>query len=1447
MKQKLLSYFLFFSKEKHSLRSTSNSKIYPAKKNSSPNYFGLYIILFLFSFGCVTKGFAGNNFKITFKHFNKKKDTKEYREYPSYALTASIKVVGSTSYCNSSAVGLRFDVLGGGNGTYTVIYSSAIGNAQPTTFTVVNYKNGETISFNQLSSTTKYTLVSVIEDSTGLAATISTAFVTITTFNPVLGAIIQPDCQKATGSVMITSLPSVPWTIKSTTGQLLANGATTSLLLTLPAGTKGITITRAAPQCISSYSFEIKAQPTSINAPVLNHAQLPCNKTSFVQDWGVDADATGYRIDVATDIDFTNFVPGYENKLLGKVTSETITGISPGGTYYVRLRAVADCITSTNSNISTVFTHTTTYNGAWSDGLPDISKNVIFDNVIYTLPSNIDACTCQVNSTANITVPGNLTIKVENGVSVLANGQLTFENNASLLQINDVPNIGNINYKRTTKQIRQADYVYWSTPVKPQKLIDVSPETEDDKYFINTAPGWQEVDRNSNMIVGKGYIIRGPESYSNTAKKDYTASFIGVPNNGTIYGESLTTGKYHLIGNPYPSALSADALINGNTVLNGTFYFWTHNTPVVLGGNYDYNADDYASYNLTGGLGTAKSAKSDPGNSDNPSDDRGIKPTGQIGSGQAFFVSTRLSGPVIFNNSMRTGGDNNSQFFKLSKGSKTTTVEKHRMWINLSNEGGAFKQLLIGYIQGATNSYENKYDGISLDANKYLDFYSINNANKFGIQGRALPLEDSDVVPLGYRTTVIGNFSIEIDEVDGLFKNKAIYLEDKTSNTYHNLKNGGYEFSTLAGIFNDRFVIHYIPNIIQTPVLSEVPELTCNQRSFILSWEAIKNASSYRIDVATDEAFTNFVIDYQDREVGAYTSEEITGLSGNKYYVRLRAMYNSVVSANSNIITVSTPTTIYNGEWSNGLPDSSKNIIFDNVDYTLSSDISGCSCQINANSKVTIPAGLTLKLENGLSVKENGSLTFENNASLIQINDVTNTGNIIYKRISTPMKTFDYTYWSSPVAEQKLNILSPNTSPNKYFSLYNNNWVSESGSASMTVAKGYIIGTPQSGKWPNGETVNFPYSQPVQFIGVANNGHFEFTAEKSGHKNLIGNPYPSALDADAFLNANSSILGGTIYFWTNNTSPQFIKYVLDDYACYNTLGGVAAAVSREPSGNTNILKPKGKIASGQSFMTESLTSGTVVFENNMRLEGENAQFFKHAKTASIERHRFWLNFTSSQGAFEQILIGYADGATNNYDNRFDGRDLSGNSYTSFYSVNQNDKLTIQGRALPFDNADVVPLGYSSLLGGYFTITLDSADGLFTDQNIYLEDKKLKVFHNLKNGAYSFFSFLGTYDNRFVIHYNQGSNKTHKFQEYNLPDSVDNQVIISAENDQININSLEQIIDQVFVYDLNGKQIYEKQKVNSNEFSTSKLVFNKQLLVVKVILQNGKTVSKKNIF
>ena len=488
--------------------------------------------------------------------------------------------------------------------------------------------------------------------------------------------------------------------------------------------------------------------------------------------------------------------------------------------------------------------------GSWSNGSPTRNKKLVFaGDYPPTIDPNVDieGCSCQVNAGVTVNINSLRTLTITNELKVLGKkgedaGSLTFEsdlfsnpsNSASLIQINNASNLnsGEIDYERyTNTAIRNTDYTYWSSPVAGYTLGGVSQnKTLWDKYYSYeptlTSEGWKQELATSLMKTGVGYIIRGPEQTGiPTPFSRYLATFTGIPNNGHHEINSIIANKSYLLGNPYPSAIDADAFLYQNAgVLSGTLYFWTHNIALGLAGNitnpgpgwaYTYSLNDYASYNITGGVGidtlSSTAAAVSPGSNKNV-------PTGKIAAGQGFFASSQIGIPItskiVFNNDMRVAGTsgNNSQFFKTKnpKGKTANIIEKNRVWLNLTNTQGAFKQTLIGYITDATNGYDNLFDGESFDANEFVDFYSVYEDKNLVIQGRALPFEETDEVPLGYRTTIDGNFTINIDQVDGSLTDQAVFIEDKLTNTVFDLKTGNYTFSTAPGTFNDRFVLKYM-------------------------------------------------------------------------------------------------------------------------------------------------------------------------------------------------------------------------------------------------------------------------------------------------------------------------------------------------------------------------------------------------------------------------------------------------------------------------------------------------------------------------------------------------------------------------------------------------------------------------------------------------------------
>ncbi|MFE3867391.1 T9SS sorting signal type C domain-containing protein [Flavobacterium sp. LS2P90] len=498
---------------------------------------------------------------------------------------------------------------------------------------------------------------------------------------------------------------------------------------------------------------------------------------------------------------------------------------------------------------------------------------------------------------------------------------------------------------------------------------------------------------------------------------------------------------------------------------------------------------------------------------------------------------------------------------------------------------------------------------------------------------------------------------------------------------------------------------------------------------------------------------------------------------------------------------------------------------------------------VGINAPIAIPAG-----------GGTGTLTLENNASLVQTNYTgANTINIIVKRNSTPIINDDYTYWSSPTTgSQTLLNFSPNTQADKFF-IFNNDWVNVNAlNTFFTPGIGYAIRSPEG----ISSSVAAPFS--FRFTGVPNNGPVSFfvtaitdTSGQPAGLRLIGNPYPSALNADAFIDANITGTGtlgktitGTLYFWTHNNTLSGNNYSGNDYATYTKAGGVGTPAASVGTGNSSV--PTKNIASGQGFFVEVDASGSIFFDNTMRgVTNTNTNFYKAASASKKQndselKDRIWLNLTNTS-AGSQALVGYMASATNGYDPGYDGMVYDDASPFALYSILGNDKLAIQAKT-DFVDTDVVPFGYAINTVGKATISIDHVDGLFLDnQMVYLEDKLLNVIHDIRTAPYNFSSAAGTFNERFVLRYTSKTLGTEAF------DLNENTVIIAKDKNELKIKSALETIKRVTVFDLLGRKVFDNDAINNNEFRTSNIALSKQAGLVKVTLTDGKVISKKVIF
>ncbi|AWA31310.1 hypothetical protein HYN48_15090 [Flavobacterium magnum] len=518
--------------------------------------------------------------------------------------------------------------------------------------------------------------------------------------------------------------------------------------------------------------------------------------------------------------------------------------------------------------------------------------------------------------------------------------------------------------------------------------------------------------------------------------------------------------------------------------------------------------------------------------------------------------------------------------------------------------------------------------------------------------------------------------------------------------------------------------------------------------------------------------------------------------------------------------TVTAPiiTTWDGNTWTNGYPVAGVKAVI-NANYTSVGDLTACELEINGGFDVNVLSGHDFTIAGKVTVSPTATVTFRNNANLIQIKDVANSGTITSKR-TAQMRRQDYVYWSSPVYPQNLLTFSPLTLTNRFYVLdeTTNSFAPVNPSTTdFAVAKGYMIRAPNT----------FPTTPTTfngSFSGVPNNGSktLPVTVTNGQGYNLIGNPYPSTIDADAFLASNP----GTLYFWTHTSQSAESGA---NYATYNTTGGVASIAG----GAT----PNGSIQTGQGFVLAKTTPGTATFTNAMRTGNNAGQFFR---TVPVEKHRMWLNLSSNNGPANQILVAYMDGATQAKDESIDGVLIENGS--SISSIIDDESFVIQGRALPFVDTDVVPLNFRADVPGTYTLSIDHVDGLFAGaQSIFIKDNVVGLTHNMSQGAYTFESLEGTFANRFEIVYQSAPLGT------NSPVFNENNVVVYKTDGFLNIRTSIQPMASVKIFDIRGRLIYERNEVNSTSLQLNDLRAEKEVLLVQVTSQNDTVITKKVVY
>ncbi|TBX70431.1 T9SS type A sorting domain-containing protein [Flavobacterium silvisoli] len=476
----------------------------------------------------------------------------------------------------------------------------------------------------------------------------------------------------------------------------------------------------------------------------------------------------------------------------------------------------------------------------------------------------------------------------------------------------------------------------------------------------------------------------------------------------------------------------------------------------------------------------------------------------------------------------------------------------------------------------------------------------------------------------------------------------------------------------------------------------------------------------------------------------------------------------------------------------------SHNITTTGNKVVMALDVDSNTLSVNNDSKIQVSH--YLKIDGKIDLTGKSQLIQTNNSDL----DPASSGSLERDQEGQSNR-FNYNYWSSPVSSinsSTINhgftiagVMKDGTNPNN---IQNINWTSGIDSAPtspITLSSYWIfkfqnqnnsaanwIQVGQNGTLLPGQGFTLKGSntdaihQNYTFIGKPNNGTITSYVGPN-NLNLCGNPYPSAIDANDFINDNINTITGTLYFWEHyatNSSHLTIQYQ-GGYATRTLVGGTPPVSPSGVSGLGSSSKmPNRYIPVGQGFfVTGSATGGNIVFNNNQRTfikenSSNSYSLFKvsNATTTDTFSHEFdnrndsfteepfmklRLGFNSPDDYHRQILIGFMNQyATSGLDKGYDAISMD-NPSMDMYFINNNNKLNIQGEGY-FNENNIYPLGIKTATAGVVKFVIDDKENIEPNQEIYIHDNVTGIYNSIQNQAFEINLPAGTIENRFSLRF-----------------------------------------------------------------------------------------------
>ena len=452
----------------------------------------------------------------------------------------------------------------------------------------------------------------------------------------------------------------------------------------------------------------------------------------------------------------------------------------------------------------------------------------------------------------------------------------------------------------------------------------------------------------------------------------------------------------------------------------------------------------------------------------------------------------------------------------------------------------------------------------------------------------------------------------------------------------------------------------------------------------------------------------------------------------------------------------------------------------------------------------------------------------------------------------------------------------------KYYGPTNdyNAWVSIDENSTLLPGEGYTM------KGTSGSADILASFQNYVFKGRPNNGDITLELDKTLGEvdRLVGNPYPSAIDATDFIldnlsiadggtNTNGTIFNGALYFWDHfgeENSHNLSAYV-GGYATRNLTGGAAAIsndsrinnTSNSGSPETGTKVPGSYIPVNQGFFVttaldgfdngdaapiSTVDGGDIVFKNSQRVfvrEDASTSLFLSPNDVTENRSvtttfnsdqvigntpTIRLVYDSPKGYHRQIVVGVEPGASNDFDIGYDAFIIDINE-EDMYWIFDNNKFVIQG-VNNFNETQEFSLGLIVNESGIIKIKIDTIKNVDPNLNLYIKDNETGLALPIKNEAFEMYLDAGEYNDRFklvfqpeILSIDENSSAT------------DNLIYHDSKTKEIKVRSTDELnILDAMLYNIIGQSVIE---LDFNSENTSQVInVNSGVYIVQLNTPNG---------